>query len=429
MKKKVLIISYSYPPSNVPAAQRPYAVAKYLDKDEYDVTVITCANADISWGVTSDFDASLPDVKLIKVKSYLGSGAAALRKSKTESKKTFKNKIKTRLFNVMASMVVPDQAIFWYPKVCQYLKNNPELINETDVVFTSSPSFSNNLVGRFIKRKKRRVLWVAELRDFHFIETTNKVTSLKQWINKKLEHTVIHRADKVSFISFAMKEIYADFYRAYADKFHVVYNGFDMSDFENLPTAELRVDKLSIFYAGSFYQGVRSPKPLLSILDVLLENKVLDESEIEITIAGVLENNLLEELKIYRSYQCIKLVGNIPRTEVLQRLLSSHLLWLIVGSKATHYTGVPIKFFEYLGARRPILNFAPSFSEPSRIISKYKLGWNIHTDGFNLLESTSTMEAIIKLYRNGALKQNLQQQSLPQFDREHQGILFSKLFN
>jgi len=31
-KKKILIISYSYPPANVPAAQRPYSFAKYLDK-------------------------------------------------------------------------------------------------------------------------------------------------------------------------------------------------------------------------------------------------------------------------------------------------------------------------------------------------------------------------------------------------------------
>ena len=38
VKKNVLIISYSYPPSNVPAAQRPYTVAKYLNKDVFDVT-------------------------------------------------------------------------------------------------------------------------------------------------------------------------------------------------------------------------------------------------------------------------------------------------------------------------------------------------------------------------------------------------------
>ena len=58
-KKKILIISYSYPPSNVPATQRPYAVAKYLNKDEFDVSVITCGNADVSWGVNEGFNPEL----------------------------------------------------------------------------------------------------------------------------------------------------------------------------------------------------------------------------------------------------------------------------------------------------------------------------------------------------------------------------------
>src|SRR5690606_1770923 len=136
----------------------------------------------------------------------LGRGVSSLRKSKTNTKTSLKNRLKSKLFGFLSSMVVPDQAIFWYPKVCQYLRDNPELINATDVVFTSSPSFSNNLVGRFVKSRNKKALWIAELRDFHFIETTDKVTNLKQWINKKLEYSVIRIADKVSFISFAMRD-------------------------------------------------------------------------------------------------------------------------------------------------------------------------------------------------------------------------------
>lgn len=429
MKKKVLIISYSYPPSNVPAAQRPYAVAKYLNKNEFDVTVITCSNADVSWGVTKDFNTEIRSVDLIKIPSYLGRRASALRQSKGDKKNGLKNKLKSKLFGLLSSMVVPDQAIFWYPKVCQYLNNNPKLITDTDVVFTSSPSFSNNLLGRFIKLKNKKVLWVAELRDFHFIETTKKVSNLKQLINKKLENSVMRKADKVSFISFAMKDIYGEFYKDYSHKFHVVYNGFDISDFENLPADKINSEKLSIFYAGSFYQGVRSPKPLLEILDVLLDNNVIDESEIEINIAGVLDLGLLDDLKTYKSYACINLLGSMPRTEVLQKAVSSHLLWLIVGPKATHYTGVPIKFFEYLGARRPILNFAPSVSEPTRIIKENKLGWNFDTDSFDLERSVQIFERVIKLYRSGELSEILEKQFLPQFDRKHQGVLYGELFN
>lgn len=428
-KKKILIISYSYPPSNVPAAQRPYAVAKYLNKDEFDVTVLTCGNADVSWGVNEGFDPELRNVNLIKINSLLGRGASSLRKSTTTVNKNLKNRLKASLFKGLSSMIVPDQAIFWYPQVRKYLLQNKHLINESEIVFTTSPSFSNHLIGKFIKSKNKNILWVSELRDFHFIETAKRVRNLKQLINKKLEHTVIKHSDKVSFISYAMQNIYSKYFTKLNSKFSVVYNGFDMSDFKDLDIAKTQNNKLTIFYAGSFYNGVRSPIPLLKIVDTLIETGKTIANEIEIRIAGNFENDLIEEIKNYKSYACINFIGKIPRSKVLAHLVSADLLWLIVGNESTHYTGVPIKFFEYLGARRPILNFAPAISEPSRIILENKLGWNFDTTCFNLDQAVASFEQIITEYKRGILSESLENKFIPEFDRKHQGVLFGKLFN
>ena len=428
-KKKILIISYSYPPSNVPAAQRPYAVAKYLNKDEFDVSVITCGNADVSWGVNEGFNPELPKVNLIKINSLLGRGASSLRKSTTTSNKSIVHRIKAALFKLLSSMIVPDQAVFWYPKVRKYLLQNKHLINESEIVFTTSPSFSNHLIGKFIKSKNKNILWVSELRDFHFIETVKRVRNLKQLINKKLEHTVIKHSDKVSFITYAMQDIYSKYYTKLNSKFSVVYNGFDMSDFKDLDIAKTQNNKLTLFYAGSFYRGVRSPIPLLKIVDKLIEKEKITTNEIEIRIAGNFENELIDEIKNYNSYACINFIGKIPRAKVLTHLVSADLLWLIVGEKSTHYTGVPIKFFEYLGARRPIVNFAPAISEPTRIILENKLGWNFDISNFNLKQSVETFEQIIADYKTGILSESLENKFISEFDRKHQGSLFEKLFN
>jgi glycosyltransferase involved in cell wall biosynthesis len=428
-KKNVLIVSYTYPPANAPAAQRPYSIAKYLDKNQFNVTVLTCGNADSSLGFNLEFDPELPDVNLIKLNSFVGRGASTLRKSKMDGKRSLKNRLKTSLFNLFSSLVVPDKAIFWYPKVRSFLIENKEFISELDVVYTTSPAFSNHLIGKAIKKRNCKVMWVSELRDFHSVELVKNVKNIKQYINRKLENIIIQKSDKVTFISGAMKELYELHYPSFKSKFSYVYNGFDISDFERLPIAETQNSKLTIFYAGSFYRGVRSPHPLLKIIDSLIKNDIINLNEIEIRIAGNFENELIDEIKVYNSFSTVNLLGNISRSEVLSNLVTSDLLWLIVGNHATHYTGVPVKFYEYLGARRPIINFAPDNSEPSKIISKNNLGWNFDTLEFNLELSTSIFEQIIIKHRAGIVAKSLDYRFYPEFDRKHQGNLFGELFS
>jgi len=428
-KKNVLIISYSYPPSNAPAAQRPYSIAKYLDKNQFNVTVLTCGNADSSLGFNLDFDPELPDVNLIKINSLVGNGASTLRKSKMDGKRSLKNRLKTSLFNLLSSLVVPDRAIFWYPKVRRFLNEKKEFIAELDVVFTTSPAFSNHLIGKVIKRINHKLMWVSELRDFHSVELVITVKNLKQYINRKLEYSIIQKSDKVTFISGAMKELYEFHYPAFKNKFSYVYNGFDISDFESLPIGDTQNNKLTIFYAGSFYRGLRSPHPLLKIVDSLIKKNIIGVNEIEIRIAGNFENELIEEIKVYDSFSTVNLLGNISRSEVLSNLVTSDLLWLIVGNHATHYTGVPVKFYEYLGARRQIINFAPNKSEPTKIISKNNLGWNFDTLEFNLEHSIVIFEQIINNYRTGDLAKSLDYKFFPEFDRKHQGHLFGEIFS
>lgn len=430
-RKKILIISYGYPPSNVPAAQRPHAVARYLNKEEFDVTVVTCGNRDNYWGINEGFNPELPEVKLITISSIIGGGMLAWRNNteKVKVKRDFINRLKRLLFRFLSSLIVPDKAIFWYPRVRKYLLQNKILINETDVVFTTSPSFSNHLLGKFIKSRGSDIFWVCEFRDFHFIETVESASNIKQIINKRLEYNILKHADKVSFISHSMREIYSNHFNRLSNKFGVIYNGFDLTDFRDLDIHKIINERLTIFYAGSFYKGVRSPIPLLKILDNLIEKRTVSAGDIEIRIAGNFESELYEDIKKYNSFVFVNFIGKIPRSEVLSHLVSSDLLWLIVGNKSTHYTGVPIKFFEYLGARRPIINFAPKQSEPTKIISQNKLGWSFDTASFDLERSTEIFEHIIENYRRGLLSDRLEKKVIPEFDRRHQGILFGELFD
>jgi hypothetical protein len=133
MKKNILIISYGYPPINDAGAQRPYAIAKYLDKDKFNVTVLTCLNPSASLGVNENFDPALENVNVIRIKSYIGGNTSNSFSTKVD-KKGLKSKIKSFIFVLVQKMMFPDKGMFWYPNVKKYLKNNKDLIDNCDFV-------------------------------------------------------------------------------------------------------------------------------------------------------------------------------------------------------------------------------------------------------------------------------------------------------
>jgi glycosyltransferase involved in cell wall biosynthesis len=234
-------------------------------------------------------------------------------------------------------------------------------------------------------------------------------------------------ADRITFISSAMLEVYGNFYTAQKHKMSYVYNGFDLDDFKGFAFEKLDNKKLTIFYAGSFYKGVRSPIPLLALLDESFKKKFLLQDEVIIQIAGNFEQELLEEAQKYDSFSCIDFLGRIPRTEVLRRLTKSSLLWLIVGNEITHYTGVPIKFYEYLAARRPIINFAPNKSEPTKIIKDLELGVSFNSNNFILEQEIGKFKEMINKFRDGNLSEPLNPSLAKEFTRDKQTLLFQEL--
>lgn len=130
VKKNILIISYAYPPSNAAGAQRPYALAKYLDKEKYNIKVITCENPDLPIGENKDFDPSIKGVDLIKIKSRIGNSASNLRPETdgTKTKATLLLRLKSFLFKIGQQLIFPDKGMFWATSVKSFLKKNKKLL-------------------------------------------------------------------------------------------------------------------------------------------------------------------------------------------------------------------------------------------------------------------------------------------------------------
>jgi hypothetical protein len=117
----------------------------------------------------------------------------------------------------------------------------------------------------------------------------------------------------------------------------------------------------------------------------------------------------------------------IPRNDVLKKYCNSHLLWLIVGNEIHHYSGVPIKMFEYIAAGRYILNFAPKESESNNLINISKAGFNFENENFSE-HNIEELRKIIMQYKEGKLSEKLNTNSLSFYRRENQITHLETLF-
>lgn len=428
MKKNILIIAYAYPPNNVAGAQRPYALANYLDKTKYNIKVITCQNPDLPIGKNENFDPNIDEVELIYIKSKVGSSASKLRQqtNQKKSKVTILSKIKSFLFKIGQHLVFPDKGMFWYPNVKKYLMQNKELIKKTDIVFSTSPGVTNHRIARFVKRQNPTIQWIADFRDFNYVEHLEQKKGIKSLLHKKLEKSIINEASALTFVTKTMQIAYQKFYPSIKNKMHCVYNGFDKADFSTV--SEPLNHKLSFFYAGSFYNGLRSPLPLMQLLDKAFEDGLLTKHEVRIHIAGNIDEEQKQEMRVYKSYQCIEFLGNLPRTEVLHYMCKTTFLWLIVANIKSHYQTIPIKLFEYIAARRPIVNFAPIVSESSQIIQENNLGYNFNTLDFSIEKSYPVFKELLLKYKKEDFKQQMPYDNLDSFTWKNQMHKMEQLF-
>src|SRR5690606_10249170 len=291
--------------------------------------------------------------------------------------------------------------------------------------FSTSPGVTNHRIARLIKRQNPTIQWIADFRDFNYVEHWQFTKGVKSFLHKKLEKSIIKEASFLTFVTKTMQVAYKKFYPQYQNKMYCVYNGFDKGDFPVV--SEPLNDKLSFFYAGSFYNGLRSPLPLMQLLDKAFEDNLLKSEDVQVQVAGNVDDDMKSALKNYKSYHCVEFLGNLPRTQALQYMCKTTFLWLIVANIKSHYQTIPIKLFEYIAARRPIVNFAPIVSESSQIIQEKNLGYNFNTLDFNIEESYPIFKDLVLKYKQGDFNQSLPDENLESFTWKHQMRLLEEI--
>lgn len=352
-KKKVLLIAYYWPPSGGAGVHRWLRFSKYFDENNVDLTVY-CPE-DAAWPVIDkELEKEVSDKitvirnKIFEPQKYLSGGSTGV--GFTEEKKA--SLIKKLIIWVRGNMFIPDSRVFWVkPSVKfldKYLGDHPEITT----VISSGPPHSLHLIASALK-KKHPIQWIADFRDpWTQIDFYEKLLPGQRADkkHKRLEKEVLSEADEVITVSDSCAEgLDAIVPRTY----HIVTNGFEFPEFD---TSEIKLDqKFTISHFGSM-PDARNPNALWKALEALLKEVPELKNDLEIKLIGTVDHHVIQDAEKYGIKQYIDLVEPVSHKESIQLQRQTQLLLLVANNTGNVKGILTGKFFEYLGAKRPIIS-------------------------------------------------------------------------
>ncbi len=376
--KRVLIVTYYWPPSAGSGVQRWLKFAKYLPEFGWQPVVFTPENPDFGLrdeSLLEGLPASVEVVKypiwepyqLLKVFSP-GKKEKKLNTGVVSSKG--RKSIKDRTLSwVRGNFLIPDPRVFWVRPSLKflkaYLKEHP-----VDAVVTTGPPHSMHLIGKGLK-EALDLPWVVDIRDpwskLDFLDTF-LVTPSNRKKYERMEVGVLNACDIVTATSFSMPELLQPFDRS---KFHCITNGYDAEDFSlETPFPE----RFTVFHAGLLNE-LRNPSTLWKVLANISSEVEEFAQALCIRLAGVIDPAILEEIRSYPELSgALEASDYLSHEQVLQEYQEAYLLLLLINNTDNARVNIPGKLFEYLAARRPVLGLGDPDADAMKIIKDTGVG-------------------------------------------------------
>ncbi len=371
MRPTVLIVSYSFPPANSPAAQRTYYFAKHLPTHDIHPVVLTTSKniSSLGYGQSMSFGT----MEVIDT-----AGGARVNHDNLKDRKNSRQIISNSIIKkAIAQLLIPDRGIIWLRQALKlgstYLENN----HDVACVFASAPSFTNLIIACILSKRFNKKL-ILDFRDFYYTNASQRRIFPLYFLDKWLERLFIKRADHLIFISKRMKKKYDQQYSINQSQSSLIYNGFDNNDYKKDSMAVPSPDILQILFAGSLYLNTIHERNIFLLLDLLAQLHDagrIDIQKIRIDIAADMPSEYMAKIKEHKLGPIVNILGIISRDEVLIKMNQANLLLHILGNSKEGMSAIPIKTFEYMATQKPILFFIPKESEIDEMAVEHKLGY------------------------------------------------------
>ncbi len=366
---KILIIAQYFPPQNAIASLRPYSWAKYWSRDKHDVSVLTIPKSP----KPTDTSLSTIGFRVIEVPIPGAAYLQSVRGRKTHFNSNFSTvsyngmsqehaqpntvfnllleKLQKR-YGIFASCRMPDQLDLWCKVAFNAVKNQ-----HWDLVVSTAWPYGVHCPAYRLKKSGIATHWIADWRDLWVDNHIYRGLPGFRFVERLMEKRWSQEADAITTVSKPLAEILR---RKYGNKVHVIYNGFDPEDFENLPMERVfpTDDTFRIVYTGTIYTGKRDPAPLFKAVGSLLQNKLNPEG-LRIIFCGS-NSDVSDIARKYSVNNIVEYAGFLPR-EVALRMQRDADALLFLEYESENVQGILTgKLFEYLFAGPPIIGVGVS---------------------------------------------------------------------
>lgn len=403
--KKILIITYYWPPAGGPGVQRWLKFVKYLP--DFGIQPIVYIPENPTYPIIDEALVSEVSQKAIVLKKQIFEPygfASIFSKNKTkkissgiipnQKKQSFTEKL---FLWIRGNVFIPDARVFWVKPSVSYLEKYIQE-NQIDTIITSGPPHSLHLIGLGLK-EKLNVKWFADFRDpWTTIGYHNKLklSASASKKHKDLESKVLNSADVILVTSNTTKK---EFEALTTKPIEVITNGFDVEKVEK----QILDEKFSLAHIGSFLSE-RNPRILWKCLKELVKENADFKKDFELKLIGAVSQEVLDAISEFKLDKYVNNLGYVSHKIAVEHQRKSQVLLLIEIDSEETKSIIPGKLFEYMVSERPIIGIGPEGSDFAEIIKNTNTGIFVKYDEIEKLKS-----AILSYYeefKKGNLKAN-----------------------
>lgn len=403
--KKVLIITYYWPPSGGPGVQRALKFVKYLSESGIAPFVLTVDENQASYPLTDD--SLLKDIPAqVPVRKTRSFEALKILSAFTSKKNIphggFANRGSESVFQkalrfIRGNFFIPDARKGWVPYAVEAAT---ELIEKENIgtVVISSPPHSSQLIGLKLKKKFPALNWVADMRDpwtdiYYYKDLMHTRSAAAR--DAAYEASVLETADHVISVSEPIcKLLLKKSPRLSPSKFHVIPNGFDEPDFSEDEKPE--PGKFVFTYVGTMSAAYK-PQVLFGAIEKLAQKH--RDVKMELRMVGTHAGAVKELVDESHLSAITTFIPQVDHGKAVGYMLRSDILLLVIPD-VEHSEGILTgKLFEYLGSRRPVAGLGPVPGDAARILAECEAGKMFNRKQSAELEQF--LESLLERWRRG----------------------------
>ncbi len=373
--KKILIITYYWPPAGGPGVQRWLKFVKYLPDFGIQPIVYIPENPTypiVDKGLESEVSDKAIILKNKIFEPYQLASVFSKNKTKKISSGIIPNKkkqsfLEKMLLWVRGNIFIPDARFLWVKPSVSYLKKYIEE-NNIDTIVTSGPPHSLHLIGLQLK-KELGVKWFADFRDPWTTIGYHKALKLSSYAEKKhkaLEKEVLNSADTIIVTSKTTK---TEFQAITSKPIEVITNGYDVEKVDKQPLDE----KFTLAHIGSFLSE-RNPRILWKALRELVTENAGFKNDFQLKLIGAVSQEVLDTILEFKLQDYVLNLGYVSHQEAVGHQRKSQVLLLIEIDSEDTKSIIPGKLFEYMVSERPIVAIGPEGSDFAEIITSTNTG-------------------------------------------------------